>query len=219
MRLAVNILIVVMLLAVVAALGFHYLQQQRHQSNVRFVRDALTELHETVAYHKALSDAKKPRRDYPDRPKPQWFDETLPTNVFTGRDHPWIDVAPDDDSAAHPPDPIVTRQDQAGIWYNPSNGIFRARVPKQATRAESLRLYNKLNGTNLREWPGPGEPTFAGNRDPKPLSLVRTAAATSNTSAPNTPTQQPTADTNPNNADTTDPSDTDASSQPKSIFN
>ena len=34
------------------------------------------------------------------------------------------------------------------IWYNPDNGAIRFRVPEQSTDAETLLLFNEVNGTN-----------------------------------------------------------------------
>jgi len=177
MRLLVNTLIVVMALAIVAAAGLHYVQQRRLEADIGYVRRALDELHQQARYHKALDDANEPTLTYPRRPRAHWFDQTLPSNAMVARAQPWIDIAPERDAAAHPPDPVIAHSNQAGFWYNPSNGIFRARVPRRPTRAEMLRLYNRLNGTSLTRLPGPKGPTVAGKREPEPLALVRTAAA------------------------------------------
>jgi hypothetical protein len=38
---------------------------------------------------------------------------------------------------------------RAGYWYNPNQGIVRARVPVGISDDRALRLYNRINGTAL----------------------------------------------------------------------
>ena len=115
MRLIVDSLIALMLLAVVAGGVTHYRQRQQHQAKVEFVREALHRLRDQVVYRKALDDADKPTRFYPKRVQPSWFSDTLPLNVLAGAGHPWVDRAPSGDTAGHPPDPVLAGEDQAGL--------------------------------------------------------------------------------------------------------
>ena len=70
-------------------------------------------------------------------------------NVLVPGWHPWLDVAPKGDLELHPPDPVVIGPDQAGLWYNPSSGVVRARVIDQGTDTATLKLYNEINETAL----------------------------------------------------------------------
>jgi hypothetical protein len=130
-------------------------------------------------YHKALEDAEadRPRPDYPRQVRPKWFNQHLPLNVLVGKQHPWIDLAPKRDAAAHPPDPVIAGPDQAGFWYNPSTGVFRARVPRRGSRKKTLALYNAVNRSSLSTLPGSGAPKRANGRGPVPLSLGQTVAS------------------------------------------
>ena len=38
----------------------------------------------------------------------------------------------------------------AQFWYNPRHGVIRARVPMAMSDAETLAIYNQVNGSNLQ---------------------------------------------------------------------
>lgn len=50
----------------------------------------------------------------------------------------------------HPSQKIVENARSSGaIWYNPRNGSVKFRVPRQATVAETIALYNEVNACNV----------------------------------------------------------------------
>ena len=112
-----------------------------------------------------------------------WFDNRLPTNIMVPGRQPWLDIAPAEDKSDHPPDPIISAAAQAGFWYNPNRGIFRARVLPQFTDEETLALYNQLNGTALRAFPRASEPY----PKPHPASLTPVSHQISSKLKPVTP--------------------------------
>lgn len=181
MRLIVDSLIALMLVCILGAVLVHYQQEQRRLEDVRFVHRSLARLHEQATYRGALSDvmdresaSSEPRGHadrvlhFPRRVVPHWFDRELPLNVLVPLRQPWIDVAPADDMSDHPPDPVVRGSDQAGFWYNPNRGIFRARVPAQFSTKRTLELYNRVNGTALLALPE----TDRAAREPQPNPLT-----------------------------------------------
>jgi len=151
MRLVIDMLIVLMVVGMIG--GGLYLHQQGKQSKAdqAQVRDALGELHDKTVYHTNMSDAVAGRRTILVKVMPEWFGEDLPSNVLAGSDRPWIDLAPPGDRGVHPPDPVIHSESQAGFWYNPTLGIFRARVMPQASEGKTLALYNHLNDCELAE--------------------------------------------------------------------
>lgn len=155
MRLIVDSLIAVMLVGILAAVLLHYRQAERELANVQFLHTSLAQLHEQAMYHAALggADSEEGKAVFPARISPSWFNEHLPVNVLLPMQQPWIDVAPAEDMSSHPPDPVISRYDQAGFWYNPNRGIFRARVPYRFTDLQTLELYNRINGTSLLALP------------------------------------------------------------------
>ena len=116
------------------------------------VKAALTRLYERASYYGALEHSMQATgTPFPLAIEPGWFGQRRPVNTLLGGEHPWLDVAPPGDDAAHPPDPVAVRPGQAGFWYNPARGVFRARVSPHLGDAEALALYNELNGTELTE--------------------------------------------------------------------
>jgi hypothetical protein len=97
---------------------------------------------------------------------------------------PWLDIAPPGDKSDHPSDPVITRGTQAGFWYNPNRGLFRARVAPQFNEEDTLELYNRLNNSNLRALPQPDfEQPFA----TRPAGSILAAAQPQPSAVPTPP--------------------------------
>ena len=202
MRLLIDSLIAVMLIGILAGLVLHHRSQQQHAHRLRQVHLALAQLHQQALYHAALRrpehDPIDPARDagFPQQIQRDWFPDGLPINPLAGVDRPWIDVAPPDDTAAHPPDPVLDSPDQAGFWYNPTVGTIRARVPRQVSEHDTLDLYNHLNGTALTALP----------RDDTPRRLPIAAQPITPTTVAHAADADPSAD--PSTAPSADTGDT-----------
>ncbi len=139
-------------------LVYHRHEEQRIEQ-YRQVHEALGSLYEQTLYHSVINPdfdyrAQDPLglthhlHRFPTSIDPRWFEGVEPRNVLAGS-RPWLDVAPAGDAHDHPPDPILRRPDQAGFWYNPARGTFRARVPAQVTDEATVKLYNDLNNSAL----------------------------------------------------------------------
>ena len=160
MRLVMDSLIALMLVVVLGGLLLHQRYQDRALADLQFVHRALAQLQEQTIYHATLDavslDAEQGalgQMPFPLLIHSDWFVDTLPVNLLVGADHPWIDVAPGGDLASHPPDPTIRQRGQAGFWYNPNTGIFRARVKPQDTDRQTLEIYNQVNGCALSVLP------------------------------------------------------------------
>lgn len=151
MRLVIDSLIALMLVGVLAGVVFYHQTSQAVIDRQATVHEALSELYEKALLHGATAEAKTDA-GFPLLLDPDWFNP-LPVNAAVDPSQPWVDVAPPGDRQDHPPDPIITRPDQAGFWYNPNRGMIRARVPSQFTDREALDLYNLLNNTALKQLP------------------------------------------------------------------
>ncbi|MEX0775680.1 MAG: hypothetical protein WD042_08180 [Phycisphaeraceae bacterium] len=149
MRLIIDTLIAMMLIGALAGLLWHRRAQDRRLEDVQTVHGSLAKLQEQATYHGAIDEMPVSRARFPLALSPLWFEGPLPENVLAPGRLPWIDVAPPDDMSDHPPDPLVTGPTQAGFWYNPNRGIFRARVTPQFTDRETRELYNTLNNSRL----------------------------------------------------------------------
>ncbi len=165
-RLLVNSLIGLLVIAVLASMLVNHHEKRLNSNQHEAVHLALEQLHDKATFVGALDVDAVGKEGFPLEISPLWFrDEGLPMNVTVPGWHPWLDIAPLGDHAQQPPDPVIVRRDQAGFWYNPNNGIFRARVTPQFTEQSTVKLYNDLNGTSLTTL---SQSTDRG-RQPRPL--------------------------------------------------
>jgi hypothetical protein len=172
MRLVVDSMIALMLVGILAGVLWYHREQTRELETREQVHHALARLYEQALYHGALEQDHPETLSpvgFPLNISPQWFtDEAwLPLNVLVPSRQPWLDVAPTGDSGDHPPDPVIGADQQAGFWYNPARGLFRARVPRQRSDEQTLALYNTLNGVTLLGLPTDDDPA----RAPRKLQL------------------------------------------------
>jgi len=170
MRRVVDMLIVMLLVAVMAGLVWHYRSEQGDLRDYRAVHDAISKLYEKALIQGSVGE-QSTKAGFPLMMHAKWFGDSLPINVAVPDSQPWIDIAPLGDMADHPPDPVVFNEEQAGFWYNPNRGLFRARVPMQFTDEETLELYNQLNNTALKKLPRDSKP------ERQPVSLAKITAA------------------------------------------
>jgi hypothetical protein len=153
MRLLIDTLIALMAVGLLGGVLWTRSGEADVQKNIDNVREALEELRITAAYHGALGHLSNSPAGYPVHMMPEWFPEPRPANALLSEQHPWIDLAPPGDHAIHPPDPVAFRKHQAGFWYNPNLGVFRARVPADGSDASRLELYNRINHADLAALP------------------------------------------------------------------
>lgn len=159
MRIVIDIMIGLMLVAVVAGGLYLYNSREQGKREVESVRVALQQLQEQTAYHRAVQSAMAGRDVLLVHLHADWFGEDLPANVLLDGERPWIDLAPPGDLGKHPPDPVVYNNEQASFWYNPTTGLFRARVSPASSEALTLALYNEINGTALSAFEQIPDPT------------------------------------------------------------
>ncbi|GIW74332.1 MAG: hypothetical protein KatS3mg103_0854 [Phycisphaerales bacterium] len=95
-------------------------------------------------------------RGWPNTIEGAWFGDDPPRNHLLSGDRPWVEIAPPEDADRdHPADPVAFDLDvepgtkAASFWYNPYRGVVRARVPPQINDAQTLALYNRVNGVLL----------------------------------------------------------------------
>ncbi len=84
--------------------------------------------------------------EFPDTPDAAWFAQGEPQHTLLAGES-GVEVV-DDRSKEHP-DPLIWASGADPWWYNAANGLFRARVPAQASQGATLALYNYVNGTNV----------------------------------------------------------------------
>jgi len=154
MRYAIDILIVLMIAAMVSAVVLHRSRDAQHTDLQGQTATALDQLHKELQVRFSIEEGDKSATGYPVFIQPNWFKPgPHPINHLANLDQPWIDIAPPADFDENPPDPVLQTGEQAGLWYNPNLGVFRARVPFKGTEQATLTLYNEVNGTKLENLP------------------------------------------------------------------
>jgi len=89
-------------------------------------------------------------RGWPVTLDPKWFESDPPQNPLLMGDRPWLEIATIDDAALeHPSVRMSIRDNMAAFWYNPYQGIVRARVPVMINDEQSLAMYNRVNSCGL----------------------------------------------------------------------
>ena len=149
MRLVIDSLIVVMLLAVLGGVVILHSNRKQDERDLTRTQQALSALHAQTAYQSTVQSAMAGHEQVLVYIDPAWFGDDTPVNALAGGDRPWLDLAPPGDLNDHPPDPIILDGQQAAFWYNPTLGVFRARVQPQLSEAKTLELYNKVNTSAL----------------------------------------------------------------------
>ncbi|MFN3188922.1 MAG: type II secretion system protein [Aureliella sp.] len=86
---------------------------------------------------------------YPDRIRPEWFaGDKLPRHPMNDIGLREVHVFQSDDRL-HPKNKELTTGRLGAFWYNPHTGIIRARVRADSGKDETLKTYNRVNGSNL----------------------------------------------------------------------
>ncbi len=134
----VEMLIVMMILAVLAALVVPRFQNHSSdaevaalRSNLRAMRVMLQQYHATHGAWPADIDA-------------TWFAGGTPDHPQNSFEIPAVQVA-DQPNRTEPAGRILTKSVGGAYWYNRGNGRVRARVARQATMAETNALYAQVN--------------------------------------------------------------------------
>ncbi len=153
MRVLIDSMIAVMLAGLIVGMMAYRHTSQRQQRHEQTVRASLSQMREQVSFHGAIEQGEQDEAVHPPQIQPRWFINGVPGNPLTSKDQPWMDIAPANDFADQPPDPIVTRPGQAAFWYNPNLGVVRARVPQRVSERLTLELYNQVNEISLSALP------------------------------------------------------------------
>jgi hypothetical protein len=163
MRFLLNILAALLVCALVAGGVWQYRLQQDDRLRLEDARSSVRQLQRTVTVQAGLGKAEVNGRGWPVTIDPTWFGGAPPWNALVTRQRPWVEVAPPEHAdLLHPIVRMTINDDVAAFWYNPGNGIIRARVPVTVSDRQATELYNSVNGTALRsifEETGPGSPT------------------------------------------------------------
>lgn len=152
MRLFMDSMIALMLVALLAGVLWHNRSTQAVQQNRETAKDEVHRFQQQIFLQSALAKAPRNERGYPETVDPDWFGGYLPTNPLLEPGHPWLEVAgPDQRDLMHPPDRIAFNSGVAQFWYNPHTGCVRTRVPPAMSDDAAVELYNYINNSALAE--------------------------------------------------------------------
>ncbi len=137
----VELTIVIAVLAILAALVVPKLQGHTDEAAVRTIQTNLraiqTQVDAFVANH----------GQHPADLSGTWFvGGTIPEHP-----HNTMDIASHQTLAGnyqHPGNKVLKSGVLGAYWYNPDNAVVRARVADVGTEAETLALYNEINGSD-----------------------------------------------------------------------
>lgn len=134
----VEVLIVVIILGILAAAVIPQFTEAADDARANSAAIVVKSMLRQIAVQQAKTGS------WPATVSATWFEGgTLPTNPLDPNATSFCNIAT---SAAllHPG--TKTIHVAGAFWYNKGNGIIRARVPAQATTAETIALYNAVNG-------------------------------------------------------------------------
>ena len=146
MRVNPTTLTLLTLLAIAFGTWTHFEESARERDLIANTSLARQRIVSEVRLRSALAGAEISRHGWVRGINPAWFPEGRPLNPwFLNRDQLWIDVDSRADSARLDPESIEASRHDAGWWYNPANGVIRARVPAQKTSQATRDLYESVN--------------------------------------------------------------------------
>jgi hypothetical protein len=170
MRRLVDILAVVTLLVGLGALGWWSHRDHAEEALVDRAAAAVARFEREIGIRAAMQNDDPTKRSWPVTIDEGWFEGKPPRNPLlsaglTG-ERPWVEVAPPHHATlTDPPVRIALSSTDAAFWYNPANGVIRARVGSNVSDQRALEMYNRVNRTELesihRLAPKPEELTSA----------------------------------------------------------
>lgn len=117
--------------------------EQRTQS-------ALKQIERQIRIMAGSNGAELNGRGWPITIDPAWFGTDVPKNALLTGARPWLEVAsPDEKALTHPVVRQAVNRDVAAFWYNPSNGIVRARAGVMVSDKAAIEAYNRVNSSSI----------------------------------------------------------------------
>ena len=119
---------------------------QRFERRVVSTNTALMRIESEIRLRSALDGYQTSREGFVVDVESSWFEGGPPQNLLlSGSNRPWIEVDRTGNRSIKNPDSPSATKTCAGWWYNPANGVIRARVPAQATNRATSELYARVN--------------------------------------------------------------------------
>lgn len=150
LRRTVDVVCILSAVGLLGGLGAWQLEQTQGKTDEQKLAVAVQDFDRVLKMRAATKDVELNGRGWPVTIDPSWFQDEAPRNPLVSPDRPWVEIAPPEDADLSHPHVRVTLDERfASFWYNPYQGIVRARVPLRINDELSLALYNQVNGTTL----------------------------------------------------------------------
>jgi hypothetical protein len=142
------------LLLILVAIGGSVMwwKYDRHQNDTRVQKTSADtqRLEREIRFRAATKAVALNPRGWPATVDPTWFETDPPVNSVVGPAHPWVEVAQEDEAGLmHPRVRMTLDEKVAGFWYNPYQGVVRARVPVSVSDDQATAMYNAVNLASL----------------------------------------------------------------------
>ena len=150
MRLLVDLVVLATLLAIVTGAVLHHRAVGRERAAVQEVRSDIRRIEQELKVRAATGAVEVNGRGWPLEIDAAWFGDDPPQNRLISTDRPWLEIAPPAHAElTHPSIRIAFNESVAAFWYNPANGVVRARVPLTVSDQRATELYNRINHVAL----------------------------------------------------------------------
>ena len=168
LRRAVDVVCAASVLGLIGGVIFYNRSDFQERQAVSGAASELQRFRQIIDYH-AASGGDNNARGWPMTIDPQWFGTDPPRNALVTPDRPWVEIAsPEEAGLSDPEVRMAVGPQLASFWYNPYQGIVRARVPVAINDRRALEMYNQINNTRL-------DSIYAPARSPK-AALAQTPA-------------------------------------------
>lgn len=145
-----DIAALVVVLALGAGILLHERARRDREATIVKVGADMRRLELELKYRAASGGVEVNARGWPVTVDPEWFLPHPPVNALLSPHRPWVEVAsPDEAGLLHPPVRMAIDETYAAFWYNPYQGVVRARVPVMVNDDQATDLYNRVNGTGI----------------------------------------------------------------------
>jgi prepilin-type N-terminal cleavage/methylation domain-containing protein len=144
----IEMTIVITIIGLLGAIAMGRLSHFTYQARVNALAANVLNMSFKVDEYRAIEGT------YPAEIKDEWFvGRTVPNNPFAERPDSEVLVDGSGDAGLFHPQTKVYADDgsdaDAAYWYNPANGMLRGLICKRPTQADTIRLYNIVNGAGI----------------------------------------------------------------------
>lgn len=141
----VELLIVVMILAILAAIVLPQLGNGRTDAVASALSASVTQVDMVLEVQHQKSES----GSWPSEIEPSWFNSRmLPKHPDQLAGMPSIEVV-NTPGLMHPRTKIIVTGGVGAYWYNAAEGVFRARVKSLASTSQTIDFYNFVNHSDL----------------------------------------------------------------------